>query len=201
MKTLRHVDIGTAEFDLKWENNKQGMFEESSKLENLRILRRVRMDEEICLKLESLTQLQIIRLSLIMKIHVETLTPFIAGLPSLEYLELSALLQFRRKFRPVEEWCLEDITFHKLKFLKLVHLAISRWNASEESFPLLETLVISKCYKLEEIPLSFADILTLKQIKLIWCENKSLEASAVRIKEEVSYIEGCDRIDLIITGN
>ncbi|KAH0637600.1 hypothetical protein KY289_037515 [Solanum tuberosum] len=223
---LKHVDIGTAEFDLKWENNKQGMFEESSKLENLRILRRVRIDEgdrvdvllrrcpnlqqldivlvvdddsaEICLKLESLTQLQIIRLSFIMKIHVETLTPFIAGLPSLEYLELSALLQFRRKFRPVEEWCLEGITFHKLKFLELVHLAISRWDASDESFPLLETLVLSKCYKLEEIPLSFADILTLKQIKLIWCENKSLEASAVRIKEEVKDIEGCDRIDLII---
>uniref|UniRef100_K4DEN7 NB-ARC domain-containing protein n=1 Tax=Solanum lycopersicum TaxID=4081 RepID=K4DEN7_SOLLC len=44
---------------------------------------------------------------------------------------------------------------------------ISRWDASEESFPLLKTLVISWCDNLEEIPLGFADIPTLKQIKLI----------------------------------
>ncbi|KAM3326134.1 hypothetical protein P3S67_001260 [Capsicum chacoense] len=97
-----------------------------------------------------------------------------------------------------EEWCHGDITFHNLKFLKLAFLFISRWDASEESFPLLETLAIRECHKLEEISLSFADIPTLKKIKLINCKNESLEASAVNIKQEVTDIEGCDRIDIII---
>uniref|UniRef100_A0A1S3X3F6 Late blight resistance protein homolog R1A-3 n=1 Tax=Nicotiana tabacum TaxID=4097 RepID=A0A1S3X3F6_TOBAC len=89
------------------------------------------------------------------------------------------------------EWCLEDITFHKLKYLKLSYLKVSRWEASEEFFPQLETLVIKQCEYLEEIPLSFADIPTLKQIKLMWGKsNKSLTASAVRIKKEVEENEG-----------
>ncbi|XP_059289534.1 LOW QUALITY PROTEIN: putative late blight resistance protein homolog R1A-3 [Lycium ferocissimum] len=238
MEKLRHVEINNAYFDL--EKNKQGIFEESSKLENLRILRNVsfpiddadsvdvllgrcpnlqeleinfgRNDSvEISLKLESLTQLQILRLYIkwsykVLELQlpsnlrelvltgtlIESTIPIIAKLPNLESLQLA-----ERKFTLREEWCLGDITFPKLKFLKLVELYISRWDASEASFPLLETLVIKKCIYLEEIPLSFADIPTLKQIKLIGC-NKSLEASAVKIKEEVEEIEGCDRIDLII---
>ncbi|MCD9560666.1 hypothetical protein HAX54_019409 [Datura stramonium] len=103
-----------------------------------------------------------------------------------------------------KEWCLGDITFHNLKVLKLVDIDISRWDASEESFPGLETLVIKRCDKLKEIPLSFADIPTLKQIKLkqttfTWREEKeSFEASAMRINEAVEDIEGCGGIDLII---
>uniref|UniRef100_M1D2Z3 Tospovirus resistance protein C n=1 Tax=Solanum tuberosum TaxID=4113 RepID=M1D2Z3_SOLTU len=83
-------------------------------------------------------------------------------------------------------------------FLNLTHLRISRWVASEESFPLLERFVIKECYNLEEIPLSFAYIPTLKHIKLIRCKNKPLEASALRIKDDVEENEGNDRIDLII---
>lgn len=67
---------------------------------------------------------------------------------------------------------------------------------SEESFPLLETLVIKWCDNLKEIPIRFADIPTLKQIKLIRCNNKSLEASAVRIKEAAEAIEGSNRIEI-----
>ncbi|KAH0742608.1 hypothetical protein KY290_030601 [Solanum tuberosum] len=75
---------------------------------------------------------------------------------------------------------------------------ISRWDGSEESFPQLETLVIKRCDDLEEIPLSFAVISTLKQIKLIKCENEFLKASAAKIKEDVEENKGNDRIDLII---
>ncbi|KAH0781312.1 hypothetical protein KY290_000910 [Solanum tuberosum] len=243
MKKLRHVEIAEAVF------GKQGIFEESSKLENLRILRNVRFRidevdrvdvllrrcpnlqqlhigfwgnddsaEPFCLTLENLTQLQILRLSfqwshivsglqfpsnlkklVLFRTDIKSVISFIAGLPSLEYLELKDryLIENVSHFSQSEEWCIGDIMFHKLMFLKLVNLRISRWDASEESFPLLETLVIKVCYDLEEIPLSFADIPTLKQIKLIWCKNKSLKASAVRIKEEVEENEGNDRIDLI----
>ncbi|XP_049387046.1 putative late blight resistance protein homolog R1A-3 [Solanum stenotomum] len=231
MEKLGHAHFGKAVF------NKQGFFEGSSKLENLRILKEIeefpidRLDvlsrrcpnlqqlqitfeddeEPFCPKLESLTQLQELQLSfvhprilsglqlpsnlnkLVLKgIHIESAISFIAELPSLEYLQLLDVC-----FPQSEEWCLGDITFHKLKLLKLVQLNISKWDASEESFPLLETLVIKKCDDLEEIPLSFADIPSLKQIKLIGSWKVSMEASAVRIKEEVEEIEGCDRIDLV----
>ncbi|WMV48550.1 hypothetical protein MTR67_041935 [Solanum verrucosum] len=244
MEKLRHVEIDIAKFD------EQGIFEGSSKLENLRILKNVRFpieevdmvdvllrrcpnlqqlditfenDEEsaepFCPKLENLTHLQKLQLSflhphilsglqlpsnlnklLLNGMYMETAVPFIAGLPSLEYLQLEEewySTEGEPIFPQVREWCLGDITFHNLKVLKLVDLCISRWDASEESFPLLETLVIKKCSDLEEIPLSFADIPSLKQIKLIFCYNKSLQASAVRIKKEVEEIEGCDRIDLV----
>ncbi|XP_009803436.1 putative late blight resistance protein homolog R1A-3 isoform X1 [Nicotiana sylvestris] len=236
MEKLRHVEISHAIIDDDLEDNKQRMFQESSKLENLRILRKVIIKDaanedaliqrcpnlqelgisyersrDICHKLESLTQLQILHLffdsSLVVsKLHlpsnlkklvlkgtrIESTISFISELSSLEYLQLHSSM-----FMKSEEWCLGDITFHKLKFLKLVDLGIVRWNASEESFPQLETLVIKVCYDLEEIPLSFADIPTLKQIKLMWC-SKSLVASAVRIKEAVQDIEGCDRINISI---
>ncbi|KAF3673470.1 hypothetical protein FXO37_06965 [Capsicum annuum] len=167
---------------------------------------------DFCPKLEYLTQLQIFRLSfqwpqivselhlpsnlmklVLEKTHTESAISIVGELLCLEYLQLRGPYFSRSK-----EWCLRDITFHKLKYLKLVWLSISRWDALEESFPQLETLVIKGCYMLEEIPLSFADIPTLRQIKLINCNNKSLEASAVKIKEEVADIEGCDRIDLTV---
>ncbi|KAK4372526.1 hypothetical protein RND71_007910 [Anisodus tanguticus] len=124
--------------------------------------------------------------------HLLSVGSLIAGLPCLEYREL---MDWRRESG---EWCLGDITFDKLKFLKLVELNISRWDASEASFPQLVTLVIKRCYQLEEIPLSFADIPTLEQIKLIACYNKSLKASAVKIKEEIKDIQGSDHLNLII---
>ncbi|WMV33649.1 hypothetical protein MTR67_027034, partial [Solanum verrucosum] len=235
MKKLWHVEIrgslvvkNNAEFD------KHGLFEGSSKLENLRYLRRVVIDETDSVdvlvsrcpnlqqlhitfkdnypsaKLEDLTHLQILHLSfrwshcpsvlqlplnlkklVLSGLLIESTIPFIAGPSSLEYLQLQNLYFLRSK-----EWCLGDITFPNLKLLKLVDLDISRWDASEESFPLLETLVIRRCERLEEIPLGFADISTLKQIMLIRCQNNALEASAVKIKEEVEAIEGCDRIDI-----
>ncbi|KAH0661862.1 hypothetical protein KY290_030017 [Solanum tuberosum] len=207
MKKLWHVEIrgslvvkNNAEFD------KHGLFEGSSKLENLRYLRRAVIDETDSVdvlvsrcpnlqqlhitfednypsaKLEDLTHLQILHLSfrwshcpsvlqlplnlkklVLFGIRIKNTIPFIVGPSSLEYLQLQNLYFPRSK-----EWCLGDIAFPNLKLLKLVSLDISRWDASEESFPLLETLV----------------------------SEHALEASAVKIKEEVEAIEGCDRIDI-----
>nr|XP_016434516.1 PREDICTED: putative late blight resistance protein homolog R1A-3 [Nicotiana tabacum] len=241
MEKLRHIECYTC-FDL--ENNKQWIFEESSKLENLKTLRKVEFpiddadcmevllrrcpnlqeleisiysnewySAEICTsipKLETLTQLQLLYLcfrgsniivselhlpSNLKKLvlygpHIVSTASLIAGLPSLEYLEL---MDWRRES---EEWCLGDITFDKLKFLKLVDLGIKRWKATDASFPQLETLVLKGCHNLKKIPPPFADIQTLKQIKLIRCEN--LEASASEIKEQVKNIQGSDLVNLII---
>ncbi|XP_070027253.1 putative late blight resistance protein homolog R1B-17 isoform X3 [Nicotiana sylvestris] len=210
MEKLRHVEINGVVVYL--ENSKQGIFEESPKLENLRILRHLRypisdgecldvllrrcpnlqnlrltissyeLPKEICTfspKLDSFTRLQLLDL-------------FFEGLPNLEYLKLK---DWGTKS---EEWCLKDIEFNKLKLLKLVSLGISRLDDPEESFPKLETLVIRMCHKLEEIPPSFADIETLKQIKLIGRRPQTLEPSAVKLKEDIEEIEGCSRLNLIM---
>nr|XP_009764756.1 PREDICTED: putative late blight resistance protein homolog R1B-16 isoform X2 [Nicotiana sylvestris]XP_009764759.1 PREDICTED: putative late blight resistance protein homolog R1B-16 isoform X2 [Nicotiana sylvestris] len=243
MEKLRHFEINGVVSNLK--NNKQGIFEESPKLENLRILRHVRypisvgecldvllqrcpnlqnlrltissyeLPKKICTfspKLESLTRLQLLDLffegrrfsitelhfpSNLKKLklegpHIVSAVPLIAGLPNLEYLKLQ---DWGTKS---EEWCLKDIEFNKLKLLKLVSLGISRLDDPEESFPKLETLVIRMCHKLEEIPPSFADIETLKQIKLIGRRPQTLEPSAVKLKEDIEEIEGCSRLNLIM---
>uniref|UniRef100_M1A730 Tospovirus resistance protein B n=2 Tax=Solanum tuberosum TaxID=4113 RepID=M1A730_SOLTU len=243
MERLRHIEC-YASFDLK--NNKQWIFKESCKLENLRKLSKVefQIDDADCMdvllqkcpnlqelgisifsyewdsadictsgpNLEILSQLQLLNLCfrggniIVTELHLPSnlkeltlevphllnVGSLIAGLPCLEYLQL---MDWRRESG---ELCFGDITFNKLKFLKLVELNISRWEASEASFPQLETLVIKRCYQLEEIPLSIADIPTLEQIKLIACYNKSLKASAVKIKEEVRDIQGSDHLNLII---
>lgn len=78
-----------------------------------------------------------------------------------------------------------------------MRLDISTWDVSDDSFPMLETLFISACTELEVIPFSFADIPTLKQIKLIRCDNKTLETSALKIKNDVEENEGWDRVNLL----
>ncbi|KAF3630148.1 putative LEC14B -like protein [Capsicum annuum] len=215
-----------------------GTFEESSKLENLRILRGVKYHADrvnvllrrclnlhelqisfkahnffacISLKLESLTQLRLsfdsvllsglhlpsnLKKLVLFKIPIENVMSFIARLPCLEYFQLRELPTYLTLNRI---WYLGDIKFLKLKYLKLVDLGISRWEASEDSFPQLETLIIKTCSELMEIPFSFADITTLKQIKLMYC-NRSLKDSAEKIKKEVEENEGCGRINLITIG-
>ncbi|KAM3326791.1 hypothetical protein P3S67_001917 [Capsicum chacoense] len=208
MEKLRHVEITRAVSC--WEEQ---ISKESSKLENLRILREDSKSAKTRLNLESFMQLQILRLSvdkrlilsklylpsnlkkLILRVVItENTISLIAGLLSLEYLQL----RDEKYYRYDEKLCLGHITFHRPKFLKLVSLDFTWWDASEESFPLLETLTIKRCDKLWSIPYSFADIQTLKQIKFIGCNNQPLVASAVRIKKEVQDIEGCNRIDVII---
>ncbi|KAM3249956.1 hypothetical protein P3L10_011726 [Capsicum annuum] len=128
------------------------------------------------------------------RVPADRAVSFIAGLPVLEYLQLINYHGWNKS----KEWCIPPaVTLHKLRLLKLVDLGTTTWDASEESFPQLETLVIRSCYKLEKTPLSFADIPTLKQVKLIGSLAESLEASAVRIKEDVIENEGNDRIEII----
>ncbi|KAM3327421.1 hypothetical protein P3S67_002547 [Capsicum chacoense] len=234
MEKLRHVE--TPEGIVDRYKDKKGMFDESSKLENLRIFKGAVIEEAdnldvlirkcpnlqklnitfmkakpFRINMESYTHLQSLSLFfpkvpvlglqlpsnlkklLLSRVPVDTAVSFIAGLPVLEYLGLMNYHCWNKS----KEWCIPtDITFHKLKLLELEDLGTTTWDASEESFPQLETLVITYCEELEEIPLSFADIPTLKQVKLIGSCAKSLEASAVRIKEDVIENEGNDRIEI-----
>ncbi|KAK4341157.1 hypothetical protein RND71_039658 [Anisodus tanguticus] len=124
----------------------------------------------------------------------------IAGLPNLEILILKLVSFEQQMWGSRDTWDVGDIVFPVLKILKLKHLMIYKWNASETLFPILEQLVIRSCSHLEKIPPSFANILTLETIKLIHCNkySNSLESSALKIKEEVESRTGYE-VQVLIT--
>ncbi|OIT06946.1 putative late blight resistance protein -like r1b-17 [Nicotiana attenuata] len=98
-----------------------------------------------------------------------------------------------------EEWNLgEEDTFQNLKCLTLQRVTLAKWEVREESFPALEKLRPWECPKLEEIPPSFGDICSLKSIEL-W-RSPQLEASALKIKQEVEDMTGEDRIQVVVDG-
>ncbi|XP_027124760.1 putative late blight resistance protein homolog R1A-3 [Coffea arabica] len=77
----------------------------------------------------------------------------------------------------------KDGEFLNLKFLAMHHSEFESWAVPDEPFPSLENLVLTDCTKLKEIPSSFADISTLKMIKIRGC-CPSVEKSAQTIYEE-----------------
>ncbi|MCD9558737.1 hypothetical protein HAX54_016312 [Datura stramonium] len=111
----------------------------------------------------------------------------ITELPYLEILKL--------KFNVFvgEVWDMGDNKFPKLKFLELSILNIVLWNAFDTSFPVLERLVISSYYKLEKIPCSFRDIITLEIIEVKWCKH-TLANSVLELKDEQLEYTGYDNL-------
>ncbi|KAI5670255.1 hypothetical protein M9H77_10619 [Catharanthus roseus] len=59
-------------------------------------------------------------------------------------------------------------------------LEIEEFNASDDSFPRLQHFVVDECEYLQEIPIRFAGISTLKIIEV----DRYLESSARCIQEE-----------------
>ncbi|KAH0662595.1 hypothetical protein KY284_027526 [Solanum tuberosum] len=90
-------------------------------------------------------------------------------------------------------WDVTIVEFPALKYLALHFMRMEEWKASEESFPVLEKLVIRECHYFKEIPISFADIPTLRLIELFECTD-SLVVSAVNIKNEIEENTGCDSL-------
>lgn len=101
----------------------------------------------------------------------------IAELQNLEVLKLED------GFRG-QTWDVRDEEFPSLKCLVLRDLCIVELNASDDSFPRLERLVIERCYKFKEIPSRFGSILTLKMIQVKDCPY-SLNSSVRQIQEEL----------------
>ncbi|OIT39724.1 putative late blight resistance protein -like r1b-17 [Nicotiana attenuata] len=113
----------------------------------------------------------------------------IARLPNLEVLFLCRLII------QGGEWNMgvED-TFENLKCLMLERVNLVKWEVREESFPVLEKLELWECLKLEEIPLSFGDICSLKFIDVL--ESPQLEESALEIKKYVEEMMGEDKLQV-----
>ncbi|PHU13494.1 hypothetical protein BC332_14699 [Capsicum chinense] len=94
------------------------------------------------------------------------------------------------------EWNIgEEDTFENLKYLELEEVTLAKWEFGEESFPMIEKLVLWKCHMLEEIPPSFDDICSLKIIKLV--KSPQLEYSARKIKEYVEAMMGGDELQVL----
>ncbi|KAM3234483.1 hypothetical protein P3L10_019843 [Capsicum annuum] len=114
----------------------------------------------------------------------------IARLPNLEELFLT------RTIIQGEEWNMgEEDTFLNLKYLNLDEVTLAKWEFGDESFRVLEKLGLWRCRKLEDIPLSFGYICSLKIIKLV--ESPQLEDSAKNIKQ---YVEDLGGDELLVLG-
>ncbi|XP_049387627.1 putative late blight resistance protein homolog R1B-12 [Solanum stenotomum] len=80
----------------------------------------------------------------------------------------------------------EDVVFHKLKYLRLCRCRnLERWElaAGSDNFPMLEKLILFELPKLEEIPESIGEIMTLEFIRILNC-GSGVETSAKKIQEE-----------------
>ena len=89
----------------------------------------------------------------------------------------------KEKGEAEEKWeATEGNEFHSLKFLHLDCLNLVRWKADETNFPRLQVLVVSNCYKLEEITCDIGDIPTLQKIYVVQC-GASVMASAKQIQK------------------
>ncbi|XP_031113791.1 uncharacterized protein LOC116017362 isoform X1 [Ipomoea triloba] len=99
-------------------------------------------------------------------------------LPRLEVLKLH--------WKPFvgKEWEIqEEVIFCQLIALVIYGYHLKHWKASSQNFPKLGHLYIKYSYKLREIPIGFAEISTLKSIKLWECLPSAVE-SAKKIQEE-----------------
>lgn len=97
-------------------------------------------------------------------------------LPNLEVLKLKNYAFVGSEWEQYEEG------FDRLKYLLLETTDLVHWKATSTQFPSLQHLVLSRCYCLKEVPLDFAEILSLQKIDVI---NSSKAAKSVmQIKHE-----------------
>ncbi|PHT83550.1 hypothetical protein T459_11993 [Capsicum annuum] len=82
------------------------------------------------------------------------------------------------------DWRLnENVVFQRLKYLRLEWEDLERWEAASDNFLMLEQLVLAMLFRLEEIPQSIGEIMTLKLIQIEYC-GSTVETSAKKIQQE-----------------
>ncbi|XP_070028934.1 putative late blight resistance protein homolog R1A-3 [Nicotiana sylvestris] len=92
-------------------------------------------------------------------------------LPNVEVLRLKCFAFQGRN------WNLNEGGFKKLKLLQINETNLVHWEASSESLPRLEFLILKYCYKLEDIPTEIGDIPTLKLTELHNCSQAAAPSS------------------------
>ncbi|PHT60886.1 hypothetical protein T459_35263 [Capsicum annuum] len=115
----------------------------------------------------------------------------IAELPNLEVLKLMNHACSGRKWYPNVRG------FTRLKLLLIDDNYLLYWKTIDDNFPVLERLMIRSCYHLKEVPIEFADIHSLRLIKLTSCLPE-LGESAARIQKEQEDL-GNNPVDVLIS--
>nr|GMD58954.1 putative late blight resistance protein homolog R1B-8 [Ipomoea batatas] len=96
-------------------------------------------------------------------------------LGSLEELEVLKLDE--NAFRG-EKWDLKsNVVFNQLQYLRIGRTNLKIWTTMENSFPVLENLVLRKCTSLEAIPIAFAKVHSLKVIELYHMSEKATNSA------------------------
>lgn len=126
--------------------------------------------------------------------------------PYLPWDELSSLvkltnlevLKLKKCERNNQVWSLnDDKNFDELKFLLIGNTRLKRWEASCDSFPKLQSLVLKNCTELENIPEDFVDCCSLELIELHNC-NTFVDESAKKIAQERQEMQGNDNLKVHI---
>ncbi|XP_019181653.1 PREDICTED: uncharacterized protein LOC109176694 isoform X2 [Ipomoea nil] len=112
-------------------------------------------------------------------------------LPKLEVLILEDNSGVGRKWKP------KDGGFHGLKFLCIHDCDLQIWKATNGHFPVLECLVLMNMYHFEKIPSDFADIATLKSIKLYKCSNSTISSAKCIQEEQREYGNNAFTVDIL----
>ncbi|KAK4371110.1 hypothetical protein RND71_010585 [Anisodus tanguticus] len=101
-------------------------------------------------------------------------------LPNLEVLRLKCFA-FQGS-----NWNLNEGGFRKLKLLQINRTNLVHWEASSDSLPRLEFLILKYCCKLEEIPTEIGDVPTLKLMELHDCSQAAATSAEEILQEQQS---------------
>ncbi|XP_060179700.1 putative late blight resistance protein homolog R1A-3 isoform X1 [Lycium barbarum] len=126
----------------------------------------------------------------------------ISKLHKLEVLKLKVNLFYGRE--PVGEyvWEVSEMGFPELKFLLLENTGLKYWRSTDDSFPLLESIIFRNCRSLQEIPQAFADSMTLQQIELRGCTPSLVEvAKKIQNDQEEELGNNILKVDAFDTIN
>lgn len=111
-------------------------------------------------------------------------------------LERLEVLKLKDNAFQGERWQTEDESFPNLKVLHIGHTDLKVWEASADHFPMLESLSLRDCTKLEALPADFAEIVTLREIEL-YHTSSELVSSAMQIQQNMLDF-GCEDIKLFV---
>lgn len=105
-------------------------------------------------------------------------------LASLNELEVLKLVDnaFRGEFCDVS-----NVVFKQLQYLRIERAELVSWKAKKDSFPVLKSLYLRNCTKLDAVPPAFGQIGSLKLMEL-YCTNKRATNSA----QEIHKLNGGD---------
>nr|GMD16642.1 putative late blight resistance protein homolog R1B-8 [Ipomoea batatas] len=98
-----------------------------------------------------------------------------------------------------EHWDLKsDVVFNQLQYLRIGRTNLKTWTIMENSFPILENLVLRNCTNLEAIPFEFAQVHNLKVIELYHMSENAIN-SATQLDKQRRGNENDKGLDLKIT--